>query len=123
MDRNAVAQSPLPENEKGRRTDAAPRAPAKGHSRTAWPTPLSGRGPEAASTVQEPKLKLAGFSEAVGRSRVVQVVVMPAISPRSILVRYSGWSLSYSIITGSVGHNPPLRAGDGWRSSPLGNRQ
>jgi hypothetical protein len=30
---------------KGRRTATAPETPTKGHSRTAWPTPLSGRGP------------------------------------------------------------------------------
>ena len=44
----------------------------------------------AASTVQEPKLKLAVFSEAVGRSRVVQVVF--------IAVRSAGRSLPPEVI-------------------------
>ncbi len=54
-----------------------------------------GRGPNAAPTVQEPKLQLADFSEAVGRSRVDQLVFMAVRSARLAVSSPSNvvWSL------------------------------
>ena len=52
------------------------RAPTKGQCRTAWPTPLSGRGPGCFYTSRAKRLRLAVLEEAVGRLRVVQIVFM-----------------------------------------------
>ena len=77
-------------NEKGRRPMPL-RAPAKGHSRTAWPTPRShgACGPEAASAIQEHEGSGWRFARRqLDATRVDQIVVMavkrPSLSSHSV---------------------------------------
>ena len=80
---------------KGRRTDAARPAPTKGQYRTAWPTPLSGRGPGCFYTSRTLRFRLVGSDEAVGRLRVDQLVFMAVRSARRVVSSLSNvvWSL------------------------------
>ena len=107
---------------KGRRTDAARRTPAKGQTRTAWPTPLSGRGPEAASSLQEPKLSLADFSEAVERSRVVQVVFIAVRSARRVVFSFSRFRMGVSQVARRRDHAGAPDGAGADAQEPVGGR-
>lgn len=81
-------------NEKGRRPILLAPPRLKGTAKQPGRRPVfTGRGPEAAFAVQELALRLVVWCEAVGRLRVVQIIVKAVMRP-SYLFKYVSGILS-----------------------------